>query len=102
MSTLFAALRELTHLEVGTRDLIDIALVVVVFYLLLTAVQGTRAVSMLWGISILVVEHDMSLVMGISDEIVVLDFGKKLAQGSPREIQGNKEVIAIYLGEEDA
>jgi branched-chain amino acid transport system ATP-binding protein len=54
------------------------------------------------GITILVVEHDMSLVMGISDEIVVLDFGKKLAQGSPREIQDNKEVIDIYLGGEDA
>jgi branched-chain amino acid transport system ATP-binding protein len=54
------------------------------------------------GISILVVEHDMSLVMDISDEIVVLDFGKKLAQGAPREIQRNKDVIAIYLGEEDA
>jgi branched-chain amino acid transport system ATP-binding protein len=44
----------------------------------------------------------MSLVMGISDEIVVLDFGKKLAQGAPREIQRNKDVIAIYLGEDDA
>jgi branched-chain amino acid transport system ATP-binding protein len=54
------------------------------------------------GVSILVVEHDMSLVMGISDEIVVLDFGKKLAQGAPREIQRNKDVIAVYLGEEDA
>ena len=54
------------------------------------------------GISILVVEHDMSLVMDISDEIVVLNFGEKIAQGAPREIQGNKEVIEIYLGEEDA
>jgi diadenylate cyclase len=53
MSSVFAALRELTRLEVGFRDLIDIALVVVVFYLLLSAVRGTRAVSMLWGISIL-------------------------------------------------
>jgi branched-chain amino acid transport system ATP-binding protein len=54
------------------------------------------------GIAILVVEHDMSLVMDISDQIVVLDFGKKLAQGTPREIQNNREVIDIYLGEEDA
>jgi branched-chain amino acid transport system ATP-binding protein len=54
------------------------------------------------GITILVVEHDMSLVMDISDEIVVLSFGRKLAQGSPREIQRNKEVIDIYLGEDDA
>jgi branched-chain amino acid transport system ATP-binding protein len=54
------------------------------------------------GIAVLVVEHDMSLVMDISDEIVVLDFGRKLAQGTPREIQQNREVIEIYLGEEDA
>jgi branched-chain amino acid transport system ATP-binding protein len=54
------------------------------------------------GISILVVEHDMSLVMDISDEIVVLNFGRKLAEGTPREIQENREVIEIYLGEEDA
>ena len=53
------------------------------------------------GISILVVEHDMSLVMDISDEIVVLNFGRKIAQGAPREIQRNAEVIEIYLGEED-
>jgi branched-chain amino acid transport system ATP-binding protein len=54
------------------------------------------------GITILVVEHDMSLVMDISDEIVVLNFGRKIAQGKPREIQANREVIDIYLGEEDA
>jgi branched-chain amino acid transport system ATP-binding protein len=54
------------------------------------------------GIAILVVEHDMSLVMDISDEIVVLNFGKKIAQGRPRDIQSNREVIDIYLGEEDA
>jgi branched-chain amino acid transport system ATP-binding protein len=54
------------------------------------------------GITILVVEHDMSLVMDISDQIVVLNFGKKIAQGAPREIQENREVIDIYLGEEDA
>jgi branched-chain amino acid transport system ATP-binding protein len=54
------------------------------------------------GITILVVEHDMSLVMDVSDQIVVLNFGKKIAQGKPREIQANREVIDIYLGEEDA
>jgi branched-chain amino acid transport system ATP-binding protein len=54
------------------------------------------------GIAILVVEHDMSLVMDISDEVVVLDFGRKIAQGAPREIQRNKAVIEIYLGEDDA
>jgi branched-chain amino acid transport system ATP-binding protein len=54
------------------------------------------------GISILVVEHDMSLVMDVSDEIVVLNFGRKIAQGKPRDIQANREVVDIYLGEEDA
>ena len=55
-----------------------------------------------WGITILIIEHDMSLIMNISDYITVLSSGKKIAQGIPEEIQKNKEVIKIYLGEEDA
>jgi branched-chain amino acid transport system ATP-binding protein len=51
------------------------------------------------GITVLLVEHDMSLVMDISDEIVVLSFGQHIAEGTPREIQHNQEVIQIYLGE---
>ncbi len=51
------------------------------------------------GITVLLVEHDMSLVMDISDEIVVLSFGEKIAEGSPSEIQHNADVIKIYLGE---
>ena len=54
------------------------------------------------GVTILLVEHDMSLVMDISDEIVVLSFGEKIAEDLPQNIQKNEEVIRIYLGDEDA
>lgn len=51
------------------------------------------------GITVLLVEHDMSLVMDISDEIVVLSFGRKIAEDIPPAIQRNPEVIKVYLGE---
>jgi ABC-type branched-subunit amino acid transport system ATPase component len=50
------------------------------------------------GITILLVEHNMKLVMNIADDIVVLDFGKKLAEGAPQAICANPEVIKAYLG----
>ena len=54
------------------------------------------------GVTCLVVEHDMSLVMAICDDVVVLDQGRKIAEGPPRTVQRNPEVIRIYLGDSDA
>ncbi|RJP74096.1 MAG: ABC transporter ATP-binding protein [Candidatus Abyssobacteria bacterium SURF_17] len=51
------------------------------------------------GITVMLVEHDMSVVMEISDDVLVMDYGTKIAEGKPRDVQRNEEVIARYLGQ---
>ena len=54
------------------------------------------------GVTVMLVEHDMKLVMGISDRLLVINSGRKLAEGTPEEIRGNARVKEAYLGEEAA
>jgi branched-chain amino acid transport system ATP-binding protein len=55
-----------------------------------------------WGVTVLLVEHDMGMVMDISSHVVVLNFGEVIASGAPSEVRRHPEVIRAYLGADDA
>ena len=54
-----------------------------------------------FGITILLIEHNMKLVMDVSDRVLALNYGEKITEGLPSEVQHHKEVLKAYLGEED-
>lgn len=110
----YRALEEAKNLPQGDRQLLEIARALATEPELLlldepaagiSAYEMDKLIETIYrirdlGITILLVEHDMGLVMEVSDEVVVLDYGKKIAEGPPLLIQEDEQVITAYLGRE--